>query len=43
MLVDEGFEDRELTGPLDALLQAFVRQRRMKITGEYRPCYRVVR
>ena len=35
--------DPELTGPLDALLQAFVRQRRMKITGEYRPCYRVVR
>ena len=35
--------DPELTGPLDALLQAFVRQRRMKIAGEYRPCYRVVR
>jgi predicted Rossmann-fold nucleotide-binding protein len=35
--------DPEITGPLDALLQAFVRQRRMKITGEYRPCYRVVR
>jgi len=35
--------DPELTGPLDALLHAFVRQRRMKITGEYRPCYRVVR
>jgi pyrimidine/purine-5'-nucleotide nucleosidase len=35
--------DPELTEPLDALLQAFVRQRRMKITGEYRPCYRVVR
>ncbi|WP_119718714.1 nucleotide 5'-monophosphate nucleosidase PpnN [Cognatilysobacter tabacisoli] len=27
---------------LDALLRAFVAQRRMKIAGEYRPCYRVV-
>ena len=27
---------------LDALLGAFVEQRRMKIAGEYRPCYRVV-
>ena len=27
---------------LDALLRAFVVQRRMKIAGEYRPCYRVV-
>jgi predicted Rossmann-fold nucleotide-binding protein len=27
---------------LDALLRAFVEQRRMKISGEYRPCYRVV-
>ncbi len=27
---------------LDALLRAFVEQRRMKIAGEYRPCYRVV-
>jgi predicted Rossmann-fold nucleotide-binding protein len=35
--------DPEITGPLDALLQAFVRQHRMKITGAYRPCYRVVR
>jgi predicted Rossmann-fold nucleotide-binding protein len=35
--------DAEIMEPLDALLQAFVRQRRMKITGEYRPCYRVVR
>jgi pyrimidine/purine-5'-nucleotide nucleosidase len=25
---------------LDALLRAFVAQRRMKIAGEYRPCYR---
>ncbi len=27
---------------LDSLLRAFVEQRRMKIAGEYRPCYRVV-
>jgi len=27
---------------LDQLLRAFVEQRRMKIAGEYRPCYRVV-
>ncbi len=27
---------------LDALLQAFVAQRRMKISGQYRPCYEVV-
>ena len=27
---------------LDALLRAFVEQRRMKIAGEYRPCYRIV-
>ena len=27
---------------LDGLLRAFVEQRRMKIAGEYRPCYRVV-
>ncbi|WP_242162566.1 nucleotide 5'-monophosphate nucleosidase PpnN [Lysobacter sp. M15] len=27
---------------LDALLRAFVKQRRMKIAGEYRPCYEIV-
>ena len=27
---------------LDALLRAFVDQRRMKLVGEYRPCYRIV-
>jgi hypothetical protein len=27
---------------LDALLRAFVEQRRMKISGDYRPCYQVV-
>lgn len=34
--------DPELLRPLDALLAAFARQRRMKIAGEYQPCYRVV-
>jgi len=32
----------ELLGPLDALLHSFVRDRRMKIAGEYQPCYRIV-
>jgi hypothetical protein len=31
-----------LLAPLDALLGSFVRQRRMKLSGEYRPCYRLV-
>ncbi|MGO4550500.1 nucleotide 5'-monophosphate nucleosidase PpnN [Lysobacter sp. 2RAF19] len=34
--------DRDMMEALDALLRAFVEQRRMKIAGEYRPCYRVV-
>jgi predicted Rossmann-fold nucleotide-binding protein len=34
--------DPELLRPLDALLDSFVRQRRMKISADYRPCYRVV-
>jgi len=34
--------DPELLEPLDALLASFVRQRRMKIAGDYRPCYRIV-
>jgi len=34
--------DPELMRPLDALLGAFARQRRMKLAGDYRPCYRVV-
>jgi pyrimidine/purine-5'-nucleotide nucleosidase len=34
--------DRDMMESLDALLQAFVEQRRMKIAGEYRPCYEVV-
>ena len=32
----------DMMASLDALLRAFVEQRRMKIVGEYRPCYRVV-
>jgi len=34
--------DPDLLEPLGALLESFVLQRRMKIAGEYRPCYRVV-
>ena len=34
--------DPEIMLALDALLRAFVAQRRMKMAGEYRPCYRVV-
>jgi pyrimidine/purine-5'-nucleotide nucleosidase len=34
--------DAELMRPLDALLSSFVRQKRMKLSGEYRPCYRIV-
>ena len=32
----------DMMAALDGLLRAFVEQRRMKIAGEYRPCYRVV-
>ncbi|MCL6620082.1 MAG: nucleotide 5'-monophosphate nucleosidase PpnN [Thermomonas hydrothermalis] len=35
--------DADIMQALDGLLQAFVQQRRMKIAGDYRPCYRVVR
>jgi predicted Rossmann-fold nucleotide-binding protein len=34
--------DPDMMQALDALLRAFVAQRRMKIAGEYRPCYEVV-
>ena len=34
--------DADIMLSLDALLQAFVEQRRMKIAGAYRPCYRVI-
>ncbi|TBR11199.1 MAG: LOG family protein [Lysobacter sp.] len=33
--------DADLMQSLDALLRAFVQQHRMKIAGDYRPCYRV--
>ena len=32
----------EIMQALDGLLRAFVEQRRMKMSGEYRPCYEVV-
>ena len=34
--------DHDMMRALDALLRAFVEQRRMKISGEYRPCYEVM-
>ncbi|KGE51863.1 nucleotide 5'-monophosphate nucleosidase PpnN [Xanthomonas axonopodis pv. vasculorum] len=34
--------DPEIMQALDELLRGFVEQRRMKIAGDYRPCYRVV-
>ena len=36
--------DTEVLVPADedALLRAFVEQRRMKISGEYQPCYQVL-
>jgi len=34
--------DKKIMGLLDELLTAFVAQRRMKLAGEYRPCYRLV-
>ncbi len=34
--------DSDIMQALDALLRAFVEQRRMKIAGDYKPCYRVV-
>ncbi len=34
--------DTDMMQALDALLRAFVEQRRMKIAGEYRPCYEVL-
>jgi pyrimidine/purine-5'-nucleotide nucleosidase len=34
--------DTDIMQALDALLQAFVQQRRMKISGQYKPCYQVV-
>ncbi len=34
--------DTDMMQSLDALLRAFVEQKRMKISGSYRPCYEVV-
>ncbi len=34
--------DKEVMTLLDELLSEFVRQKRMKLAGEYRPCYRLV-
>jgi hypothetical protein len=34
--------DPAVMSRLDELLSAFARQKRMKIAGEYRPCYRLV-
>ena len=34
--------DKEVMTLLDELLSAFVRQKRMKMAGEYKPCYRLV-
>ncbi|MBZ0087624.1 MAG: nucleotide 5'-monophosphate nucleosidase PpnN [Thermomonas sp.] len=34
--------DPDIMQALDALLRAFVEQRRMKISGDYQPCYKVV-
>ncbi|HET6435221.1 MAG TPA: pyrimidine/purine nucleotide monophosphate nucleosidase domain-containing protein, partial [Xanthomonadaceae bacterium] len=34
--------DPDIARALDALLRAFIAQRRMKIAGEYKPCYEVV-
>jgi hypothetical protein len=34
--------DTDMMQALDALLRAFVEQRRMKISGQYRPCYEVM-
>ncbi|MGV8932658.1 MAG: nucleotide 5'-monophosphate nucleosidase PpnN [Luteimonas sp.] len=33
--------DADMMQSLDALLRAFVQQRRMKISGDYKPCYQV--
>jgi hypothetical protein len=46
MIEEHGpFELRGAPGllePMDELLSSFVRERRMKLAGEYRPCYRFV-
>jgi hypothetical protein len=34
--------DADIMQALDALLRAFVAQNRMKMSGDYQPCYRVL-
>ena len=34
--------DGDVLKRLDALLGSFVAQRRMKLSGDYQPCYRIV-
>ena len=34
--------DPDMMQALDGLLRAFVEQRRMKIAGDYKPCYEIV-
>ena len=34
--------DPDVLKPLDALLASFAAQRRMKLSGDYQPCYRIV-
>jgi len=34
--------DKEVMDKLDSLLQQFVDQKRMKISGDYIPCYELV-
>ncbi len=34
--------DKTVMRLLDELLSAFIAQKRMKLAGEYRPCYRLV-
>jgi hypothetical protein len=35
--------DKTIMSLLDALLTSFAQQKRMKLQGEYKPCYRLVR
>jgi hypothetical protein len=35
--------DTDIMQAMDELLESFVEQRRMKISGVYHPCYKVIR
>jgi len=35
--------DAAIMSSMDTLLSSFVEQRRMKISGEYIPCYRIIK